>query len=113
MRTKFSYSQLDNLHILIWLIKDVMWLTENKFFGVLMIIPAFGLSLLLTIRTFKYRFRFLVNLSVTFWIAANSTWMLDEFYSLNIKWMALALFIAGILSMICYYVVPKQKFGLK
>jgi hypothetical protein len=47
---------------------------------------------------------FLPNLSVTFWITANSIWMTDEFYSLGIKSYCLIFFIAGSLSIVVWLI---------
>jgi hypothetical protein len=37
---KSSVFRLDNLHILFWLLKDISWVMEWRFFWVTMIIPA-------------------------------------------------------------------------
>jgi hypothetical protein len=62
-----------------------------------MIVPTLLLSLYLSWRCRKNMGDFLPNAAVTFWITANSIWMLDEFYSLGIRLICLLFFGAGTL----------------
>jgi hypothetical protein len=113
MLKKISSAKLDNLHIFIWLIKDIMWMMEVKLIGVMMIIPAFGIALILTIKTYNFKSKFFGNLAVTFWISANSIWMLSEFYIWTIEWLAFGMFLFGIVTMAYYYLFVQKVFQFK
>ncbi len=70
---------VENFHIFFWLIKDISWALELKALGVSMVIPTVGVTFLMMYRTRKSP-DFFVNLSVLFWISANSFWMCVEFF---------------------------------
>jgi len=69
----------ENLHIVLWLIKDSCWMLEIKWLGMLMIFPAVTLAILITYYSRAFT-TFYINLAVFFWIVANSFWMIEEFY---------------------------------
>ncbi len=71
---------LENTHILLWLIKDACWVMNFKPLGVFMILPTVVMAVYLTILSKSDRKELLHNLAVTCWILANSTWMIGEFY---------------------------------
>jgi hypothetical protein len=71
----------ENFHILLWLIKDTCWVLEIKMLGLAMILPAILMAVLITKRSSQTS-EFYVNLSVFFWICANSFWMCVEFFDL-------------------------------
>jgi len=88
---------LENFHIPLWLIKDLCWALVFKPLGVIMIFPTVGLSFYLSWKTRNSPKEWLPNLSVTCWILANSSWMLEEFFSWPLKIMACFLFVMGII----------------
>lgn len=88
---------LETIHIPLWLIKDLCWLLTLRSLGVVMAIPTVLVALLMVVVTYGDRNRFLPNLSIAFWILANASWMLDEFYDLGIRHYSLYPFLAGIL----------------
>ena len=88
---------LENQHIPFWLLKDACWAMVWRPLGIAMIFPTLILSLYLSWRCRKNLGDFLPNAAVTFWITANSIWMLDEFYELGIRWICLLFFGAGTL----------------
>jgi len=45
------YRKMENLHIVFWLFKDLAWCLEWRMVGVVMIIPTFVISLVITWRT--------------------------------------------------------------
>ncbi len=71
---------LENTHILLWLIKDASWVMNFKTLGVAMIIPTIAMAVYLTVLSRNDRKELLHNLAVTCWISANSIWMIGEFY---------------------------------
>ncbi|MBP9185541.1 MAG: hypothetical protein KBE91_04085 [Bacteroidia bacterium] len=93
---------LENLHIPLWLLKDTCWLLSFKFIGTLISIPTLLIALTLVVISIKFPKRFWPNLAVFFWISANSTWMIGEFYQLNFVTPALVLFALGLMSSLVY-----------
>ena len=70
--------RFDNVHVLLWLIKDTCWMLEWQILGTLMIAPTIGVAILLAIRSAGERL-FWINLAICFWITANAYWMVCEF----------------------------------
>jgi len=96
--------KLENFHILLWLLKDLSWLMNWKFFGSFMIIPTVGFAVFITIKNKKDILELLPNVAVIFWICANSIWMLSEFFIQmeTLKSFAIFPFIGGIVMMLLY-----------
>lgn len=92
---------IENLHVLIWLLKDISWAMEFKLLGSLMIIPAIIAAVWISYLT-QNQMEFWVNLAVFFWILANSTWMLIEFFHFGNVYYCLPFFILGFLSFLYY-----------
>ncbi len=95
----------ENLHIPLWLLKDTCWMLQWRVLGVAMIIPTFFVALYLTIKTYKEKeIEWLVNLSILFWITANSYWMCCEFFKReDIKDFAGVPFVMGMISIAIFY----------
>jgi hypothetical protein len=74
------YRKIENLHILLWLLKDVSWAMNLRIAGMFMIIPTLTVALLITWQTRHMKSELYHNLAVVFWIAANCTWMIGEFF---------------------------------
>jgi len=97
----------ENLHILLWLIKDTCWVQDYRVLGVSMIIPTISVAVFLTVRTRKVKEEFIHNLAVVFWLCANSVWMIGEFfYNDTTRPYALIFFALGLLTLAVHY-VPK------
>lgn len=80
MSVLHKLKKFDNLHILIWLIKDTCWMLEFKWLGIVMIIPTICIALLIIYYTF-YTIDIYINFGILFWICANSFWMYSEFFN--------------------------------
>ena len=100
---------LETIHIPLWLLKDLCWLMTYRSLGVVMAIPTVLVALVMVYVTFGDRNRFLPNVSIAFWILANATWMLDEFYSLGIRSYCLYPFLAGILVFLIYVLLKLMR----
>lgn len=74
------FRKIENLHILLWLIKDMCWAINLHWPAVFMIIPTMVVALLITWQTRKMRSELYHNLAIVFWITANCTWMIGEFF---------------------------------
>ena len=76
----YKFRRVENLHILLWLLKDVCWALNLKYPALFMIIPTMVVAILITYQTRKITSEFLHNLAIDFWISANCTWMIGEFF---------------------------------
>lgn len=96
--------KFENFHILLWLVKDLCWVTLSKAAGLLMIGPTLALALFITWKNREDRAELMHNLAICMWICANSTWMIGEFYfDDTTRELAVVFFVAGLLSMLYYY----------
>jgi hypothetical protein len=110
--------KIENLHIVFWLLKDVSWCMVWKPLGIAMIIPTLIISVVIAYRSRIYMSELCHNLAVTFWISANSYWMISEFVGIDTikiyndwtyKHLALIPFILGMLPLIYYYGFKNRK----
>ena len=110
------YRKMENLHIVFWLFKDVAWCLVWKPLGILMIVPTLIISIVIAWQTRKFISELCHNLAITFWISANSYWMISEFFefdnlffwgSVTYKHMALIPFGCGVLTLAYYYFLWK------
>jgi len=106
------YRKMENMHIIFWLLKDVSWCLTWKVLGIAMIVPTLLISIVIAWRTRELKSELAHNLAVTFWIGANSLWMLSEFFAFDEmhiwrgfegKHLALIPFGIGVLILLYYY----------
>ena len=112
------FRMLENLHIVFWLLKDVSWCMLWKPLGLAMIAPTLLIAIFISWRTRNVPSEFAHNLAITFWITANSYWMISEFYGfdevpiyahLEGKHFALIPFAIGISILLHYYLFVRRK----
>ncbi len=94
----------ENLHIVFWLIKDFCWSLEFRIGGIIMVIPTVLLAVIIAYRTKENTSDFIHNLAVCFWICANATWMLGEFFKCEFRHLAAVFFAIGIIIILSYYI---------
>jgi len=113
-----EYRQMENRHILFWLLKDISWCMVWKTLGILMIGPTLGIALVIAWRTRSLKSELAHNLAIVFWITANSYWMLSEFFGFDTvpigtitdgKHLAIIPFGIGLLILAWYYLVQKPR----
>ncbi len=113
-----KYRQMENLHILFWLIKDISWCMVWKALGIAMIFPTLGIALVITWRTRALQSELAHNLAIVFWISANSYWMMSEFFGFDTvrigtitdgKHLAIVPFSIGLFILAYYYLVQKPR----
>ena len=96
-------SRFDNVHVLLWLIKDTCWMLEWQVLGTLMVAPTIGVAIYLAVKSWGDQ-GFWINLAICFWISANAYWMLVEFAGReDIKNFAGIPFALGLLSVAVFY----------
>ena len=112
------FRRLENLHIVFWLIKDISWCMLWKVLGIAMAVPTLSVAIYISWRTRKIKSELAHNLAVTFWIAANSYWMVSEFYGFDEmpiwsgyegKHLAMLPFLSGVLILMYYYLIQRPK----
>jgi Kef-type K+ transport system membrane component KefB len=104
-----SFRWIDNLHILFWLIKDMSWAMLLRPVGVLMIAPTLGVAIYILWKSRHHRTELFHNIAVCLWIAANSLWMIGEFYGMELRPYAVVLFSIGLTILTVYYVFYFRK----
>jgi hypothetical protein len=111
------YRKMENMHIVFWLLKDVSWCMIWKVLGLAMIAPTFAISIVIAWRTRQFKSELAHNLAITFWISANSIWMISEFFHFDTmpvwqqfegKHLALIPFSIGIIILLNYYLYQKR-----
>ena len=94
----------ENFHILLWLLKDLCWVMDLKVPGLVMILPTFTMAVWIAWRSRHDLGELLHCVAVVFWITANGTWMIGEFFFDNRTLpLAICFFGAGLLTLIPYY----------
>lgn len=94
----------ENLHVVLWLIKDFAWISGYKLLGLIMAPPTILLAIYLTWLSKRNKSDFYHNLSICFWISANVIWMFGEFFYQDTKrYIAIPFFICGLGIMAFYY----------
>jgi len=95
---------MENLHIVLWLLKDMSWAMLWKPLGIIMIVPTIGAALLITWQTRKMKTELVHNIAVVFWILANAYWMITEFFFKDetLRFYAIIPFSIG-LAVVAYY----------
>ena len=112
-----KFRKIENLHILLWLLKDVCWALNLKYPAIFMIIPTLWVAILITYQTRKISSEFFHNLAIDFWITANCTWMIGEFFNLDehllgeygLRQLSLIPFGLGLLILAYYYLILMHK----
>ncbi|MES2881631.1 MAG: hypothetical protein V4676_05740, partial [Bacteroidota bacterium] len=112
------YRRMENMHIVFWLLKDISWCMVWKPLGIAMIFPTLIISMVIAWRTRQMVSELAHNLAITFWISANSLWMISEFLGFDTmhiwrgfegKHLSLIPFIIGISILFYYYLFQKPK----
>jgi hypothetical protein len=115
----YKFRKIENLHILLWLLKDACWALNLRVPGVIMIIPTLTVAILITYQTRRIISELIHNLAVDFWIVANCTWMIGEFFGwegniigkYGLREFSLVPFSIGLIILSYYYLVLIHKKG--
>jgi hypothetical protein len=112
-----KYRRMENMHILFWLLKDISWCMIWETLGIAMIFPTLIIAIVISWRTRNVASELAHNLAVTFWITANSYWMISEFFgfdemqvwqSFEGRHIALIPFFIGLLFLLNYYIFQRK-----
>lgn len=112
-----KFRKIENLHILLWLLKDLCWAMLWKPLGITMLVPTLTVAILITWQTRHLKSELFHNLAVAFWICANGYWMIIEFlgYDEELRVYTAIPFGLGLLFIAIYYLVilPKERVKTK
>lgn len=111
------FRRIENLHILFWLIKDACWAMNFHVPAMIMIIPTMGVALLICWQTRTIKSEFIHNLAIIFWISANTTWMIGEFFGWDenlfhgygLRQFAVIPFLMGLAVLLYFYIFLARK----
>ena len=112
-----KYRKTENMHILLWLLKDICWASNLRIPGLIMIIPTISVALIITWQTRHMKSELFHNLAVVFWITANCSWMIGEFFhwdeniwhGYGLRQFALLPFTLGLGVLLYYYLLYGRK----
>ena len=116
-RIPLRFRRVENLHILLWLLKDACWAMNWRLGGLVMILPTLTVAVLITWQTRHLKTELMHNLAVDFWILANCTWMVGEFFGwdedlaggFGLRQLALVPFALGFCILVAYYCFPFRR----
>ena len=112
------YRKMENMHIVFWLFKDISGCMLWKELGIAMVFPTLVVAIVIAWRTRSMKSELAHNLAITFWIAANSYWMISEFFGFDTvqlfnswsgKHLALVPFLAGVGILAYYYLYQRTE----
>jgi hypothetical protein len=117
----YRFRRVENLHILLWLIKDACWAVNYRTLGTIMIIPTLTVAVVITWQTRHILSELIHNLVVTIWITANCTWMIGEFFGwdenlfgdIGLRQLTVIPFSIGLLILLYYYLFLSRKPGFR
>ena len=104
------WRRIENMHILLWLIKDTCWATDFRVLGYFMIAPTLGMAIYILWRTRHRMGELFHNTAIVLWISANSIWMAGEFSHIPklekaMRQAALYPFFTGLAILLVYYMI--------
>jgi uncharacterized membrane protein (GlpM family) len=101
---KMNIKRLENAHVAFWLLKDFSWCSGMKWLGLLMVFPTLALAIRLAYSSRNNREDWVHSIAIVFWICANITWMIGEFFfEDHTRWLAQVFFMAGLGAIGSYY----------
>ena len=110
MSTNTNLRASENYHIVLWLVKDLCWVMDMRVLGALMVPPTVLMAMWIAWRSREDAAEMLPTLAVVFWILANATWMLGEFFANDgTRPAAVVLFGLGICCIAWYYLVVRPR----
>lgn len=89
---KIKKQYLEQLHVLFWILKDMLWCIELKPLAI-----GLGIITILYSIFVIYLKPRLLNFAILCWILANFFWMCSDFYSVNTSYFYIPLFLLGVI----------------
>lgn len=96
--------KIENLHVALWLLKDLSWCSLWRGLGMTMVIPTLAVAIWITWHSRKVLSDLVHNGAVCLWICANITWMVGEFFAEDhTRGSAVMFFYCGMALLVGYY----------
>ncbi len=96
--------KIENVHVALWLVKDISWCSDWQWLGMLMVAPTLVVASRICWLTRADGEELVHNLAVVFWVTANITWMIGEFFYNDVtRPMARVFFAIGAVCLAGYY----------
>lgn len=109
MPTFSNLRKSENIHIVLWLFKDICWVQDWRLLGTIILGPTVIIAAWIAWRSRRDLSELLHSLAVVFWICANGIWMLGEFHCEDCtRPMALVFFVLGISCVARWYLWPRS-----
>ena len=114
LRDRFDVRTGENLHIVLWLVKDMCWAVDWGLLAATMVLPTVAVAVLIAWKHRHEAYEFMHALATVFWIGANSTWMVGEFFGwdedlfggFGLRQLSLIPFGIGFCILMAYYCGP-------
>jgi hypothetical protein len=102
--TSGHFRFIENLHIFLWLVKDMCWCSDFQYLGMAMVYPTIVVAIAITWLQRRVLSDLVHNLAVCCWICANITWMVGEFYyDDTTRPISIVFFVTGLSILIIFY----------
>jgi hypothetical protein len=96
--------KVENLHVFLWLLKDLSWCGLWRALGMSMALPALLIAVWIAWHSRKVASDCVHNAAVCFWICANIIWMTGEFFfNDHSRKLASGFFYCGMFVLVSYY----------
>lgn len=100
----------ENFLIVLWLVKDTCWAMDLAVPATLMIAPTIAVAVMIAWRHRHEAYERAHALATVFWITANSTWMVGEFFlGDRLRTPAIMLFAVGMCCVLWYYLIERPR----
>ena len=94
--------KIENLYVVCSILKSMCWMMGFKSIAVFMILPTLLMAFYVMFHSNKNIGFLTVNIAMICWIAANSAWMLHDFYKMLPILVSQVLFAVGMVAMLIY-----------
>ncbi|MBK9273072.1 MAG: hypothetical protein IPM49_00845 [Flavobacteriales bacterium] len=100
----------ENFHIVLWLVKDMCWAMDLALPATAMVAPTIAVAIFIAWKHRHEAYERAHALATVFWIGANSTWMVGEFFfGDRLRTHAIALFAVGMCCVLWYYLFERPR----
>ena len=100
--------KFDSIHLLLWLVKDTLWVMGFKYATLFMILPTVGYTFYLLSKNYQDKNYFILYLAILCWLLGNSAWILNDFLFENkYNVICYALFLLGI-AIILFHILKQR-----
>lgn len=100
----YDIRKIENLHVALWLLKDVSWCSDWHALGLIMIFPTLFIAIKLCWDTRRILAELVHSVAVVLWLCANTVWMIGEFYYDDMtRPLAKVFFYSGMALLVAFY----------